>query len=218
MVNETVKRNVWQRFVREGVLDAARLQKRIEESWYMCQKKGVNPYDGKGSDILTPEQLHQRLKKNDRLTSIAAPIMEKVIISIRQANTMILLIDKEGYILATRGPGLTLKRASKINFVEGSKWTEDIVGTNAVGTALRKGEAITVVGTEHYAVASQHFSCSAAPIHAPDGTLLGVLDMTSALEDSRHEHMLAAVCAAAFAVEQQWAAMEKMDEQSLICK
>lgn len=216
MINEAVKRNVWQRFVREGVLDAARLQKRIEESWYMCQKKGVNPYDGKGRAILTPEQLQNRLEKNDRLTSIAAPIMDKVVASIHQANTMVLLIDKEGYILAARGPDPTLKRASEINFVEGSKWTEDVVGTNAVGTALRTGEAITVVGTEHYSVASQHFSCSAAPIHASDGSLLGVLDMTSALADSRHEHMLAAVCAAAYAIEQQWAAMEKMDEQSLI--
>ncbi|MCP3761252.1 sigma-54-dependent Fis family transcriptional regulator [Domibacillus sp. A3M-37] len=215
-MNEAVKRNVWQRFVREGVLDAARLQKRIEESWYMCQKKGVNPYDGKGSDILTTDQLHQRLEKNDRLTSIAGPIMDKVIMSIQQANTMILLVDKEGYILAACGPDPTLKRASEINFVEGSKWTEDVVGTNAVGTALRTGEAITVVGTEHYSVASQHFSCSAAPIHAPDRTLLGVLDMTGALADSRHEHMLAAVCAAAFAIEQQWASLEKMDEQSLI--
>lgn len=216
MINEAVKRNVWQRFVREGVLDAARLQKRIEESWYMCQKKGVNPYDGKGRAILTPEQLQNRLEKNDRLTSIAAPIMDKVVTSIHQANTMVLLIDKEGYILAARGPDPTLKRASEINFVEGSKWTEEVVGTNAVGTALRTGEAITVVGTEHYSVASQHFSCSAAPIHASDGSLLGVLDMTSALADSRHEHMLAAVCAAAYAIEQQWAAMEKMDEQSLI--
>lgn len=216
MINEAVKRNVWQRFVREGVLDAARLQKRIEESWYMCQKKGVNPYDGKGHAILTPEQLQNRLEKNDRLTSIAAPIMDKVVTSIQQANTMVLLIDKEGYILAARGPDPTLKRASEINFVEGSKWTEEVVGTNAVGTALRTGEAITVVGTEHYSVASQHFSCSAAPIHASNGSLLGVLDMTSALADSRHEHMLAAVCAAAYAIEQQWAAMEKMDEQSLI--
>lgn len=216
MINEAVKRNVWQRFVREGVLDAARLQKRIEESWYMCQKKGVNPYDGKGHAILTPEQLQNRLEKNDRLTSVAAPIMDKVVTSIQQANTMVLLIDKEGYILAARGPDPTLKRASEINFVEGSKWTEEVVGTNAVGTALRTGEAITVVGTEHYSVASQHFSCSAAPIHASDGSLLGVLDMTSALADSRHEHMLAAVCAAAYAIEQQWAAMEKMDEQSLI--
>ncbi|MCI2253023.1 sigma-54-dependent Fis family transcriptional regulator [Domibacillus sp. PGB-M46] len=216
MTNETVNRNVWQRFVREGVLDTARLQKRIEESWYLCQRSGVNPYDGKGSDILTPDQLRTRLEKNDRLASIAAPIMDKMITSIRQANTIILLIDKDGYILAARGPDPALKQASKINFIEGSRWTEDVVGTNAVGTALRTGEAITVVGTEHYSVASQHFSCSAAPIHTPDGTLLGVLDITSPVEDSRHEHMLAAVCAASFAVEQQWAAMEKMDEQSLI--
>ncbi|WP_050179797.1 sigma-54-dependent Fis family transcriptional regulator [Domibacillus robiginosus] len=216
MVNETVKRHVWQRFVREGVLDAARLQKRIEESWYMCQKNGVNPYDGKGKEILTPDQLRIRLEKNDRLASIAAPLMNRVIASIHQANTMILLTDNEGYILATRGPDPALKQASKINFVEGSRWTEDVVGTNAVGTALRTGEAITVVGTEHYSVASQLFSCSAAPIHASDGTLLGVLDITSSVEDSRHEHMLAAVCAAAFAIEQQWAAMEKMDEQALV--
>lgn len=34
----------WKRFVKDGVLDEARLRKRIAESWHRCKKAEVNPY------------------------------------------------------------------------------------------------------------------------------------------------------------------------------
>lgn len=45
------------------------------------------------------------------------------------------------------------------------KWTEDEVGTNAIGTTLRIREPITVTGLEHYSLASQQWVCSATPIY-----------------------------------------------------
>ena len=63
---------------------------------------------------------------------------------------MALLIDPDGYVLSLSGNKQTLKRAKHINFIEGVKWTEAAVGTNAIGTALEIEEAIMISGTEHY--------------------------------------------------------------------
>ena len=64
---EPLRREVWNRFVREGVLDSSRIRERISESWHFCQRKGVNPYGGKGEHILTDENLETRLTNNKLL-------------------------------------------------------------------------------------------------------------------------------------------------------
>lgn len=53
------RREIWQRFVREGILDHARMNKRIAESWHLCRQKNVDPYDGKGKIILESHLLRE---------------------------------------------------------------------------------------------------------------------------------------------------------------
>ncbi|TLS36231.1 sigma-54-dependent Fis family transcriptional regulator [Pseudalkalibacillus caeni] len=211
-----LKREVWSRFVQEGVLDSARIRKRISESWYLCQQKGVNPYNGKGDQILTRPSLDRRLKDNKILFEIALPYVEKLRKLFGNAKSMVLLTDRNGYVLKATGHSDTLERALTINFMEGVKWTEDKVGTNAIGTALRIDEPITIIGTEHYSIASQPFVCSAAPIHDDEGTLVGVLDVTSPIDQSMHEHALAAVASTVFAIEQEWQRRVREDEIELL--
>ncbi|WP_408006890.1 sigma-54-dependent Fis family transcriptional regulator [Pseudalkalibacillus sp. A8] len=211
-----LKREVWSRFMQEGVLDSARIRKRISESWYLCQRKGVNPYNGKGDQILSGPSLDRRLKDNKTLLEIALPYVEKLQKLFGNAKSMVLLTDRNGYVLKATGHSDTLERALTINFKEGVKWTEDKVGTNAIGTALRIDEPITILGTEHYSVASQPFVCSAAPIHDDEGTLVGVLDVTSPIDQSMHEHALAAVASTVYAIEQEWQRRVREDEIELL--
>jgi transcriptional regulator of acetoin/glycerol metabolism len=52
-MNTTFYFDVWKRFVKEGILDSARLNKRILESWHRCKTEKVNPYLNKGLDLLS---------------------------------------------------------------------------------------------------------------------------------------------------------------------
>lgn len=63
MLMEQVKKKAWSRFVQEGALDEARLNRRIIESWAFCKKAGVDPYCGKGSILLSVEELQQKSDK-----------------------------------------------------------------------------------------------------------------------------------------------------------
>ncbi|HZG59218.1 MAG TPA: sigma-54-dependent Fis family transcriptional regulator [Anoxybacillus sp.] len=215
-VGDPLKQEIWNRFVHEGALDPVRINKRVAESWYLCRQSGVNPYDGKGKVILNQDSLMKRKKQNQKLLHMAIPFLENLQKVFERTKAIFLLVDRDGYVLYAKGNQQTLKMAESIRFVEGVKWTEDEVGTNAIGTALRIKEPITVVGLDHYSVASQQWGCSAAPIYNEQGEFVGIINVSYPIDDHSHEHVLAAVVSAAYAIEQRFHIQSKEDELELL--
>jgi transcriptional regulator of acetoin/glycerol metabolism len=173
-----------------------------------CRESGVNPYDGRGRKILTGEALLQRKQQAAALQRVAAPHLQSLYRSLRGSGVMVLLIDADGYVLSVVGDGGILAKAREINFVEGARWTESEVGTNAIGTALIVGQPMMLVGPEHYAVASQDWSCTAAPIRDTDGQLLGVIDVSGFAHSAKMD-TLAQVTLTAYTIEQAWRVREQ---------
>lgn len=209
--------NTWKRFVNEGILESSRLNKRIMESWYRCKQEDVNPYLSQGQHILTNGALMAQKEKNSLFLDTALAPLEKMREVIEESKMMALLVDPEGYVLSLTGNKGVLHDARKINFVEGVRWTEDEVGTNAIGTALQTGEAVMISGTEHYSVASHHWSCSAAPIRSDDGKLLGIIDVSCPM-DSTHPLMLGMVASLAHSIERELSVRAHKHKMELIHK
>ncbi|MED1740253.1 sigma-54-dependent Fis family transcriptional regulator [Bacillus swezeyi] len=209
--------NTWKRFVQEGLLDGSRLNKRVMESWYRCKKANVNPYLDKGQSILQKELLSVQKEKHALFLDVALPYLNKISQELKESEMMALLIDADGYVLSLAGSQRTLAEAGRINFVEGVRWTEAEVGTNAIGTALEIGEAVTINGSEHFSVASHHWSCSAAPIRDESGMTMGVIDI-SCLTDRRHPFMLGMAATAAHAIEREVHVYTKRKEMELVSR
>ncbi|MCU9555711.1 sigma-54-dependent Fis family transcriptional regulator [Bacillus cereus] len=207
--------HTWKKFVDEGVLDSNRINERISESWYRCKQANVNPHMNKGQKILSSNIFQDQKKKSEIFLDIAIPQIQNMRKTIDELQMMTLLIDPDGYVLSLSGNEQTLKRAKHINFIEGVKWTEAAVGTNAIGTALEIEEAIMISGTEHYSVASHSWSCAAAPIHNDDGKLIGVLDFSCPIEFS-HPYMLGMVTSIAHAIERECSIRVHQNELHLI--
>ncbi|HDR7898029.1 sigma-54-dependent Fis family transcriptional regulator [Bacillus pacificus] len=207
--------HTWKKFVDEGVLDSNRINERISESWYRCKQANVNPHMNKGQKILSSNIFQDQKKKSEIFLDIAIPQIQNMRKTIDELQMMALLIDPDGYVLSLSGNKQTLQRAKHINFVEGVKWTEAAVGTNAIGTALEIEEAIMISGTEHYSVASHSWSCAAAPIHNDDGKLIGVLDFSCPIEFS-HPYMLGMVTSIAHAIERECSIRVHQNELQLI--
>ncbi|MFJ5965580.1 sigma-54-dependent Fis family transcriptional regulator [Bacillus sp. NPDC093026] len=207
--------NTWKRFVREGLLDRSRLNKRVMESWHRCKKANVNPYLDKGQSILKKELFNAQKKKHSLFLDVALPYLNKISQQLKESEMMALLIDADGYVLSLTGSQRTLSEARKINFVEGVRWTEADVGTNAIGTALVIGEAVTINGTEHFSVASHQWSCSAAPIRDADGMIIGIINI-SCMTDKRHPIMLGMAATIAHAIEREIQVHTKRKEIELI--
>ncbi|MGA5660604.1 sigma-54-dependent Fis family transcriptional regulator [Bacillus bombysepticus] len=207
--------HAWKKFVNEGVLDSNRINQRISESWHRCKQANVNPHMNKGQKILSSNIFQEQKKKSEIFLDIALPQIQNMRKTIDELQMMALLIDPDGYVLSLSGNKQTLKRAKHINFIEGVKWTESAVGTNAIGTALEIEEAIMISGTEHYTVASHSWSCAAAPIHNDDGKLIGVLDFSCPIEFS-HPYMLGMVTSIAHAIERECSIRVHQNELHLI--
>ncbi|MDA1754192.1 sigma-54-dependent Fis family transcriptional regulator [Bacillus cereus] len=207
--------HTWKKFVDEGVLDSNRINERISESWHRCKEANVDPHINKGQKILSSNIFQDQKKKSEIFLDIAIPQIQNMRKTIDELQMMALLIDPDGYVLSLSGNEQTLKRAKHINFIEGVKWTEAAVGTNAIGTALEIEEAIMISGTEHYSVASHSWSCAAAPIHNDDGKLIGVLDFSCPIEFS-HPYMLGMVTSIAHAIERECSIRVHQNELHLI--
>lgn len=207
--------HTWKKFINEGVLDSNRMNERISESWHRCKQANVNPHMNKGQKILSSNVFQDQKKKSEIFLDIAIPQIQNMRKTIDELQMMALLIDPDGYVLSLSGNKQTLKRAKHINFIEGVKWTEAAVGTNAIGTALQIEEAIMISGTEHYSVASHSWSCAAAPIHNDDGKLIGVLDFSCPIEFS-HPYMLGMVTSIAHAIERECSIRVHQNELHLI--
>ncbi|PFM23676.1 sigma-54-dependent Fis family transcriptional regulator [Bacillus thuringiensis] len=207
--------HTWKKFINEGVLDSNRINERISESWHRCKQANVNPHMNKGQKILSSSFFQDQKKKSETFLDIAIPQIQNMRKTIDELQMMALLIDPDGYVLSLSGNKQTLKRAKHINFIEGVKWTEAAVGTNAIGTALEIEEAIMISGTEHYSVVSHSWSCAAAPIHNDDGKLIGVLDFSCPIEFS-HPYMLGMVTSIAHAIERECSIRVHQNELHLI--
>lgn len=161
--------------------------------------------------------LEKRKKDNHILLQVARPSIEKLVQFFKEMNVIFLLTDADGYVLFQDGNKDGLAEAEVIRFVEGVQWTEERVGTNAIGTSLRTGEPMTIIGPEHYAVASQSWSCSAAPIHHPDGRLIGILDASApGCDKSFQQYILPMIVTTAYVIEEQLGRKQAEDERDLL--
>ena len=81
-------------------------------------------------------------------------------------------------------------------------WSNLEVGTNAISVALDYDIAIQMVGPEHYCTSHHTWTCSASPIHNPNGEIIGCINLSGDYKDV-HPHTLALVQEAAQNIEAQ---------------
>nr|WP_245628381.1 sigma-54-dependent Fis family transcriptional regulator [Fervidicola ferrireducens] len=197
-------KKAWRDFVENGNLNPF-IKPIIAESWKRCKKFGVDPMGGVGK-VLSKDLLELRIKENEELISIAHPIMENIYSMVAGSGFVIILVDKDGYLIDVIGDEEVMERAVELNFVKGALWTEKAVGTNAIGTSLFTDKPVQVIGAEHYCITHHSWTCSAAPIHDEEGNIIGCLDMSGSCYKA-HPHTLGIVLAGAYSIEKQLALM-----------
>jgi transcriptional regulator of acetoin/glycerol metabolism len=181
--------------------DAAVDPSAISRSWERCRQAGLmpersspdGPHFGQG-------ELRAAAQRRGVLIAQARPVIDYIYGQIRNSGCVMLLSDENGYLLESAGDVDFCSRAAHVALQPGACWAENSRGTNAVGTALVEGRPIVVNGAEHYLRHNNFLSCAAAPLFAPGGNLLGVIDISC---DTRlyHPHTFGLVRAAAQMIE-----------------
>jgi len=173
----------------------------LARSWRRSVDAGLAP-DGRLPDSgrLDSGQLEHTRERQRELIAHARPVMEYLHAQTRDSDSMVILADENGVLLQALGDPDFLTRAERVALSPGASWNERYRGTNAIGTALAESRPLVVHGGEHFLERNGFLSCAAAPLIAPDGRLLGVLDI-SGDQRQHHPHTLGLVRAAAQMVE-----------------
>ena len=194
-------RRARQQLIEQGELPTGFAHATVARSWRRCFQAGLAPV-GRLPEVphLSTEQLARVAEQRRELIAHARPVMEYLHTQTRDSGSMVILADDRGLLLQALGDADFLTRAERVALMPGASWAERYRGTNAIGTALAESSAVTVHGAEHYLERNGFLTCAAAPVAAPDGRLLGVLDI-SGDHRGRHPHTFGLVQAAAQMIE-----------------
>jgi len=190
----------WHRYVEEDIIEDF-VNPMILKSWERCKKYQVNHKAGHGRQA-DPQKMKEIMSKNRGLLEVARPIMTNLNDIVLGSGFVIILTDDEGYIIESIGEERIKDEASRLNFCVGSLWTEEEVGTNAIGLCIKEDKPIQVIGAEHYCENHHPWTCSSAPIHDDKGKLIGVLNMSGSCYKA-HKHTLGIVVAAAYSIQNE---------------
>nr|MCU0531806.1 sigma 54-interacting transcriptional regulator [Syntrophales bacterium] len=202
----------WKRFINSQPFDNPLVVPDvIHESWRRCQESNVNPYTTRVDTVLDAKALGELLERNAELIEISRPFMQNLYGFVRGSGFVVALFDEQGFLLEVIGDADVVERIRKGNFVPGACWSEEEAGTNGCGTVLKMDRPVQVFATEHYCINSHKWTCSGAPIHDPDGDLIGVIDMTGPYLNA-NPHTLGMVAAAAYAIENDMRVRKALSE------
>lgn len=162
-------------FFQQGLPPSASVAEQIARSWERCRHL---PWQRSTGEPITLGELDERREQAMRLLACAQPEMDGLAEHATGQGCMVILTDASGLILQEVGSADFLPKAEQVALRPGSDWSEDLRGTNAIGTALIEREAIMVLGGEHYLAQNASIGCAAAPILDSRGVVAGVLDIS----------------------------------------
>jgi hypothetical protein len=155
----------------------------IADSWRRSLAAHVDPDGFRPPTVYAPEDV-AGVRSAHPLHSVI-PLLRKMLVDIADASQHIMIVtDAHGTILWREGAADVALRADPVGLCEGTRWSEDTIGTNAMGTALAVDAPVQIYSAEHLVRTYQTWSCAAAPVHDPDtGTQIGAVDVSGLLQD-----------------------------------
>ncbi|MHA6617229.1 helix-turn-helix domain-containing protein [Pseudonocardia sp. DLS-67] len=174
----------------------------VSESWQRSLAAHVDP-DRRTPPVVLGESEIPQLRAAHPLNAVM-PLLRSTLVSIAdEAMHVMLVTDADGTILWREGATAVLSSADEVGLTPGTRWTEDAIGTNAMGTTLAVDAPVTIHSAEHLVRTYHAWTCAAAPVHDPDtGTILGAIDISGPLH-TVHPAMKQLVMATAQLAEHQ---------------
>jgi len=187
----------WHAFISKGKIKAGALRPEIADSWKRCRALGVDPYDGASPTVLSDREFAALLSRKKNLITIAVPFMQRLYEVINDSGFAVVLTDEQGYILEiVRTPDLEeAMMQTHVNYLPGSRWLEQDVGTNGIELVLRFKKPYQMSGAEHYAITHHPVACIGAPIFNAEGEITGTLT-ASGIAQATQKHTAAMMVAA----------------------
>jgi transcriptional regulator of acetoin/glycerol metabolism len=119
--------------------------------------------------------------RTERLVELldGAAVLQRAAEAVSTRDFVLLLADADGRGDHAERGGRFADEARRVRLISGACWSESARGTNAIGTAMAEGTAVSVRGRAHFGERFGGLVCTAVPVRDPEGRVLAVLDATS---------------------------------------
>lgn len=188
--------DIWDEFMTDHPLPSDLVRPVVAESWRRCKEFGLDP-DRSDAPASNEQELAYRQVCNTELLDAAKPILRHAREALFRADSIMVLSDATGLILAAEADKEVYYAAGRVNLIEGGLWGELAVGTNAIGTAIAAAQPVQLYGAEHFCTGIKRWTCSADVIRDPhDGQILGSVDLSGLTDTYQHEALEFVITAA----------------------
>lgn len=153
------------------------MRRAIYSSWQRCVLAGLRP-----SELEVPYL--PDVDTTGPLSWAASPVFDAATPELESSGAGLVLTDARGLVVTRRAPAReVMKWLDHVELAPGFIFSEEEIGTNAIGTAIADYGPSVVTAEEHYADAFAGTGCAAAPITDAAGELAGVVDISCTAED-----------------------------------
>ena len=175
-----------------GQLPAGTLAPWVERSWQRCLQRGMQPQHQAVFDVVSAAVARRTLESNQHLVHTARPILENLGRAIVNTRYFAILTNRDGVVVDNSGPIDSADPRAHLITRIGTDLSEPSVGTTAISTALVDQQPVWLHRGEHFFSNAAVYSCAGAPLVGPDGSLIGMLDLTGidALERPELKHLV----------------------------
>jgi len=171
-------RRCWERFVTTGEIDRNTIREIVADSWERSKRLGINPYMKRiGDGLERPEVLEDRT--NRIIAEISDPFLDILSLTLKSSHYAISIFDRKGFKIKSRASGELRKRFEEVGNVTGVSFSEESIGTNAVGLALIYDMPVQMIGPENYIRLFHHVMITAIPIKDTKSNTVGILSISS---------------------------------------
>ncbi|MFK4998553.1 hypothetical protein ACI2OX_18220 [Bacillus sp. N9] len=127
----------WEQFV-SGEKSASTVRSLTYQSWERSLKYGVHPLHGRAPIRLTEDKIQEYQSLNP-FYSTKESLLTRLKESAVHSGYLLTFCNPHGEILSIDGNPLLKEKAQEMNFIVGSSWSEQHIGTNGMGTSLAIG-------------------------------------------------------------------------------
>jgi transcriptional regulator of acetoin/glycerol metabolism len=176
-------------------------------SWRRCVGDyHVDPTSSATPNIITQTELTLFKEPVSDVLLHAREEIDRLYAIVRQEDYVVLLCNREGIAIQHRGDEAKAEEFKHWGIWLGGVWSEQVEGTNGIGTAIVEQRPVFVQCGQHFRTRHANLSCAGAPIFDADNKLIAVLDASRidlGRSDRTHGLVLAAVTASVRAIEER---------------
>jgi DNA-binding CsgD family transcriptional regulator len=178
----------------------------VSTSWRRCLSEyGVDPGSHEAPRILTARELRESRGPVEELIAAAREENDRLHAMVGKVGYCVLFTSSNGVVVDFRGDATRAEQLRYWGIWAGGVWSEDVEGTNGIGTCITEQRPVTVHRSQHFRTRHSILSCCGVPIFGPDGKVAAVLDVTSMdpdVSDRSHALALAVTIESARAIEE----------------